>query len=81
MILSQILTSLQIIILQELERLTEISQKKLDFKDIKFPVKIRDIDKIEKRTQLALLFLVMKIRKNIQSLCQETLLKDMFIYC
>ena len=43
--------------------------KKLDFKDIKFPFKIRDIRK--KRIPLALVFLVMKIRKNIQFMYQQ----------
>ena len=46
--------------------------KKPDFKDIKFPVKIRDIHKIEKKIPSALAFLVMKIKKNIQSLCIKT---------
>ena len=37
--------------------------KRLDFKDMKFPVKIKDIHKIEKKKNLlALLFLVLKIR-------------------
>ena len=40
--------------------------KRLDFKDKKFPVKIRGIHKIkERRIPSALVFLVMKIRKNI----------------
>ena len=41
--------------------------KKIDFKDTKFLVKVRDIHKIEKKNSTALVFLVMKIRKNIQS--------------
>ena len=36
--------------------------KRLDFKDIKFPVKTRDIHKIEKGILLALAFLVMKTK-------------------
>ena len=40
--------------------------KKLDFKDIKFPVKIRDIDKSKKkRIPPALVLLAMKTKKNI----------------
>ena len=42
--------------------------RKRDFKDIKFPVKIRDIHEIEKKQKtipLPLVFLVMKIMKNI----------------
>ena len=41
--------------------------RKLDFKDIKFPIKIWDIYKFEKRILTPLVFLVMKIWKNIQS--------------
>ena len=51
------------------------SAKKLDFKDIKFPVKIRDIHKIEKIIPSAIAFLVMKIRKNIQSMYQKNVAK------
>ena len=47
--------------------------KKLDFKGIKFPVKIRNIYKIEKIILLALVFLAMKIRKNIQSMYHKML--------
>ena len=39
--------------------------KKLNFKDIKFLFKVRDIHKIEKKNPLALVFLVMKINKRI----------------
>ena len=45
------------------------SVKKVNFKDLKFPVKIRDIYKIEnKRIPPELVFLAMKIKKNIQSI-------------
>ena len=49
---------------------------KLDFKDIKFPEKIIDIHKIKKRILSILVSLVMKIKKNIQSMyhkkgCEE----------
>ena len=55
--------------------------KRLDFKDIKFPVKTRDIHKIEKRIPLALVFLVMKIHENIQSMNQNNAVKTtMLIY-
>ena len=37
-------------------------QRKMDFKDIKFPVKIKDIHKIEKNDASALAFLVMITR-------------------
>ena len=39
--------------------------KTLDFKDMKFPVKVKDIQKFDKKTILYLLaFLVMKIKKK-----------------
>ena len=41
--------------------------KKINFKDIKFPVKVRRIQK--------LVFWVMKIRKNIQSIYQKNVVK------
>ena len=48
--------------------------KTVDFKDTKFPVKTRDIHKIEKERILsALVFLFIKIRKNIQSMFQKML--------
>ena len=56
--------------------------KKLDFKDIRFPVKIRDIRKIKKKKKipLTLVFLTMKIKKNIQSMYQKNVArKSMFI--
>ena len=40
---------------------------------IKFLVKVRNIQKIEKEKQSALVFLVIKMRKNIQCVCQKTL--------
>ena len=40
---------------------------KLDFKDIKISVKVRDIHKIERKIPLALVSYVIKIRKNNQS--------------
>ena len=55
--------------------------RELDFHNITFPVKIRDIHKIKKKKNpLALVFLVMKTKKNIQSMCQKILSKDMLIY-
>ena len=46
------------------------SAKKINFKDIKFPVIIRDIYKIGKKKRIPpeLVFLAMKIKKNIQSI-------------
>ena len=56
--------------------------KIFDFEDIKFPVESRDIQKIEKkRIQSVLVFLVMKIRKNIQSTYQKNVAKkNMSVY-
>ena len=55
--------------------------KKLDFKDIKFPAKIRDIQKIKKIVLSALVLLVMKIKKNIKCMCQKNVVKkNMLIY-
>ena len=46
--------------------------KKLDFKDTKFLVKIRDIHNLKKRFPSALVvFLAMKIKKNIQPMYQN----------
>ena len=51
-----------------------------DFEDIEFPVKIRDICKIEKKKKkkrilLTLVFLVMKAMKNIRSIYQKNVAK------
>ena len=55
--------------------------KSLDFKDIKFPVKVRDINKIEKKNSIGISALVMKIRKNIQFMYQKNVVKkNMLIY-
>ena len=55
--------------------------KRLDFKYIKFPVKTRDIDKTEKRYILALAFLVIETKSNIQSMYQKNVVKiNMLIY-
>ena len=45
--------------------------RKLDFKDITFSVKIRDILSIEKRILIILVFLVMEKRQNIQSMSSK----------
>ena len=48
--------------------LTDFS-KILDVKNINFPVKIKDIHKVEKKTALAIF--VINIRKNIQLMYQK----------
>ena len=56
--------------------------KKFDFQDIIFPVKIGDIHKIEKkRIPSTLVFLSMEITKNIQFMYQKPFAKkDMLIF-
>ena len=54
-----------------------------DFNDIKFPVKIKDIQKIYKKNKiipLALVFLAMKIKTYIQSTYQSNVLKKNLFY-
>ena len=55
--------------------------KKLDFKDIQFPAKFKDIQKTEKKITLTVMFLVMKVRQNIQFMYQKNVVKkNMLIY-
>ena len=49
--------------------------KMLDFKDKKILVKIRGLHKIRKRIPSALALLVMKLKKNIQSMYQNNVMK------
>ena len=80
--LGRYLKILQIVTYQELQKRTKILSKKLDFKDIKLSVKARDIHKIEKKEfPSALVFLVLKIKKNIQFMYQKKFAKKkMLIY-
>ena len=58
----------------KLARITKADKdfdEKLDFKGVQFPVKIRDIQKTEKEILSALVFLAMKIKKNIQFMYQK----------
>ena len=74
---------LQNIIQQQLEKLKKYFGRKLDFKDMKFPLKIIDIhvtEKKKKRFISVLVFMVMKKRKNFHSIYQKRLLKDIFFY-
>ena len=68
-----------------LKRITKADKyfaKRLAFKDIKFPVKIRDIHKIKKiKILLALASLLVKTKHNIQSMYQKNVVKiNMFMY-
>ena len=69
----------QIIIREELEKLQKILQEKLILKISNFQSKLEIFTRLKKRIASALVFLVMKIRKNIQSICQEILSKYMLI--
>ena len=70
---------LQIIIPEELEKLQRFC-KKLDFKDIKFIVKVRDIHKTEKNNSIGISVFGYENKKNIQSVCQIILSRDILIY-
>ena len=60
-----------------IRKVDELCGDKLDFKGIKFRVKVRDIHKILP----ALVFLVIKIRINIQPTCGKNVVKiNMLIY-
>ena len=54
--------------------------QKIDFKNIKFPVKIRDIHKIENRIKSAFVFLAMKIGKKHNIYVQKNMKKTMLIH-
>ena len=45
--------------------------KKLDFKNITFPVKIRDIHEIKKHNFITVSVLIVKVRKNTQSMYKK----------
>ena len=51
--------------------MAKILPKNPDFKEIKYPIKVRDMHKTEKKNPSALVLLVMKMRKNIKFLYQE----------
>ena len=70
---------LQIIIPEELEKLQRFC-KKLDFKDIKFIVNVRDIHKTEKNNSIGISVFGYENKKNIQSVCQIILSRDILIY-
>ena len=65
-----------------LKRITKADNnfaKKIDFKEIKFPVKVRDIRNIERNNSIS--FSVFGYWKNIQYMYQKNVLKkNMLIY-
>ena len=78
---------LQIIIQGKIRKADKKFAKIFGFKDMKFPVKIRDIHKIERKKKelywyhcFWFLVLVIKTKKSIQSKGQKILSKDMFIH-
>ena len=63
-----------------IKKVGKLYQDKLDFKGIKFAVKVRDIHKIERKSSICINVLkIMKIRKNIQSVCQKTAVKINYV--
>ena len=66
-----------------IKKVGRIFECKLDFKNIKFSIKYRDIHRIERKiTASVLAFLFMKKRKNRCFMCQKMLTKNMLIhYC
>ena len=65
----------------KITKAAEDFSKKLDFRDIKFPVDLETFTILKERIQLALVFLVMKMRKIIQSMHQKNATKKtMLIY-
>ena len=51
----------------KIRKVDKLFADELDLEDIKFPVKVKDVHKIEKRILLALVLLVMKAKKNLVS--------------
>ena len=49
--------------------------KEIDFKDIKFPVKVGELRKIETKNSIGISVLVIKMRKNIQFIYQKNVVK------
>ena len=59
-------------------RITKVKKdflRYLEFTDITFPVKIRDIHKIEEKNSIGISVFFMKIRKNIESVYQKNIAK------
>ena len=71
---------LQIVIQQEFQGLTKILHENVNLKTQNLSSKLETFTKLEKTIVSELVLLVIKIRENIQSICQKILLKDMLIY-
>ena len=51
----------------KIRKVDKLFPDELDLEDMKFPVKVKDVHKIEKRILLALVLLVMKAKKHLVS--------------
>ena len=71
---------LQIVIQQEFQGLTKILHENVNLKTQNLLSKLETFTKLKKTIVSELVLLVIKIRENIQSICQKILLKDMLIY-
>ena len=71
---------LQIVIQQEFQGFTKILHENVNLKTQNLSSKLETFTKLEKTIVSELVLLVIKIRENIQSICQKILLKDMLIY-
>ena len=65
-----------------IRKIDEILADELDFENIKFPVKIKDIHKIKKNNcvNISVVFLVMKIRKNKFTYQKNVMKTNLLIY-
>ena len=59
--------------------MTKILQKDLILKTQNFQSKLETLTKVKKRILSTLAFLVIKIKNNIQSMCQKNAVKKMLI--
>ena len=71
---------LQIVIQQEFQGFTKILHENVNLKTQNLSSKLETFTKLKKTIVSELVLLVIKIRENIQSICQTILLKDMLIY-
>ena len=72
---------LKIIIQQELQKLKNEFLKRLDFNDIKFPAKISDSHKFEKKkNSTAIRAFSYENKLNIQYMYHKNVKKNLFIY-
>ena len=74
MVFSQIIYILQTIIQEELQKVKKILQKKLDFENIRFPVKIRDIYKILKKNSIRVFVFGYENKEKYSIMCQRNAL-------